>query len=113
MINQLSNHRMHSIFVSCCDCLDCNCVQFALTFVGDLPATFLVLLNQSHLLELLHDVTQDLTRALGVGVGAGPAAKLTSIDLAESANANATTDVDLADNGCCACVNPIRIVRCK
>merc|ERR1719235_2683348 len=95
-IIHVSNHRMRSLFICCCDCLNSDCVQFTLAFVGDLPATcFFILLDQSHLLKLLDNVPQDLTRALCVNVRARSTAELTSVNLAKGADTDTSTDVDL------------------
>merc|ERR1719159_1996676 len=100
-----SHCRMRSILICGCDCLDGDRVQLTLALVGNLPATFLILLHQSHLLKLLHNVPQDLARALSKDILASATAILTSVDLAEGSDTNTSTDVDLADHGGCAGVD--------
>merc|ERR1719162_2661514 len=90
--------------------LDSDGVQLALALAGDLPASILSLLDQTHLLKLLQDVPAALTSGPGVDVLLYSTAELTSVDLAERTNSDAATDVDLADHGGCPDIEPIGIV---
>merc|ERR1719230_1286592 len=88
-----------------------NSVKLALALLGDFAATiFFFLLNQAHLLELLQDVPANLARALREFVGANSTSLLLAIDLRESTDTATSADVNLADHGGGANVEPIWII---
>merc|ERR1740117_2872440 len=87
-------------------------VQLTLAFLGDEATTvFLVLLNQAHFLELLQNVTADLTRSQARGVFLNATADPLAVTLLEATDASAAADIDLADHRRGAHVEPIRIQR--
>merc|ERR1740117_1739739 len=92
--------------------LHCDGVQLTLTLLGDETTTvLLVLLYETHFLELLQNVTADLTRSQARGVFLDATADPLAVTLLEATDASAAADIDLADHRRSAHVEPIRIQR--
>lgn len=88
-----------------------NSVQITLASLGDAAATLLlILLEDTNLLQGLHDLAVD--RAGGIDVVGGSAATVlgSAVDLAETANTNGLAEVDVAGDGGGADVVPVNVL---
>lgn len=88
-----------------------NSVQITLAGLGDAAATLvLVLLKDADLLEGLHDLAVDGAGGVDV-VGGGVAAVLGgTVDLAETADTDGLSEVDVAGDGGGADVEPVNVL---
>merc|ERR1719316_74759 len=88
-------------------------VALTLPVAGHLATTLVIfhLLNPPELLELLHEVTDDLAARLREVLRAGPTALAVAEGLAQAAHASALADVDLPHDRRRADVHPIAGIR--
>lgn len=86
-------------------------VQITLAGLGDAAATLLViLLKDANLLEGLHGLAVDGARGVNVLGGARAAVLGGTVDLAEAADTDGLTEVDVAGDGGGADVEPVNVL---
>jgi hypothetical protein len=88
-----------------------NSVQITLAGLGDASATLLlVLLENTNLLEGLHDLAVDGAGGVDVLGGARATVDGSAVDLAEAADTDGLAEVDVAGDGGGADVEPVNVL---
>lgn len=91
-----------------------NSVQITLAGLGDASATLLlVLLENTNLLEGLHDLAVDGAGGVDVLGGARATVDGSAVDLAEAADTDGLAEVDVAGDGGGADVEPVNVLGRK